>query len=164
MGPLFSNVLPSSFLDGKSSSTWGRWTTARADRFGAREPGSRPLATGSASAAGSRCVGGWWQLRWQRLVGACADAVGGTLFFATPPHTALTAVVVGAATSFGQPTRGVPVVALATARGGARGCGQDGGGDVCRGTSCGACRPDPVASGQGRRPRWWGTCPMATGG
>jgi hypothetical protein len=93
-------------------------------------------------AAGGGCVGGGW-------LGFVQVLWGGTLFFATPPLTVLTAVVVEAATSFGRPAYGVRAVALTTAQGGARGCGPHGGGDVCRGADFGTCHPDPVASGQG---------------
>jgi hypothetical protein len=53
-------------------------------------------------------------------------------------------------------SRGVQAVALATAWGGARGCGQNGDDDVCRGVGFGACRPDPAPSGQGAAPEMVG--------
>jgi hypothetical protein len=57
------------------------------------------LSTGSASAAGSRCGGGRWRLRWRQWLGL-VQVLRGALFFATSPLTALTATVVGATTSF----------------------------------------------------------------
>jgi hypothetical protein len=98
------------------------------------------LAVGAVAAGGDSWLG-LVQVLW-----------GGALFFATSPLTALTAVVVGATTSFGRLARGVRAVALATTQGGAHGCGQHVRCDVCRDASFGACHPDPVASGQGAAP------------
>jgi hypothetical protein len=68
---LSSHMFPSSFLDGDSSSTWGRWPVAQAVGSGARGPDLDPVDRICLSSC-SWCGGG----QWRQLVGACAGDVG----------------------------------------------------------------------------------------